>query len=634
MHRLDKGVASLFDNEAWETHNFNGLGPDVWTISAANPGTPRALTASRVPSADSGTTVLYSPDGGSFAKPGQGGTPPGTSQTVVATTTSGSPFVINISWDASVVSAPSGFTAGVTAAVQYLESQFSDAVTINISVGYGEVGGTAMGGNSLGQSLSYLTSTSYSALIGALAKDATTATDASSVASLPATAPVNGTFWTTTAEAKALGLSAVNGMSTDGYVGFSSAYPFTYNNASGVASGTYDFNGVVLHEISEVMGRMMLTGGSVGSTANSFLAYDLFHFSAPGVRTFSSSTPGYFSADKGTSALGDLNTSGGDPGDWSSAVTNDAVDAMSNSGVINAFSSADLTALDTIGWNLGAAPAPPSPPPLPSLPPPTGPTGVVASPVTLGMATIATASGVAAKASLATLTETGGQSGDSYTYTLGGTGAASFALTGAGTLSAGASGVAGAANGVVYALKVTATDTTNGLSSPACPIDVVVGASGGDTVPLATLVGAASTAVPTFIYGLAGNDRIDGTGMTGKLWIDGGAGADRMTGGSGANCYEYGAASDSTASAMDIITNFQAATDTIDLRGLGGHALSFVGKTGLKNLGAYSVGYQSSGGNTFVMVNTTGASQSLSATSMRIELLGSVGVASGSILHN
>ena len=631
MHRLDQGVASLFNSEAWDTNDFNGLGPDVSTISAANPGTPRALTDSRVPSTDNGTTVLYSPDGGSFAKAGQGGTPPGTSLGVVTTTTLGSPFVINISWDASVASAPSGFTAGVTAAVQYLESQFSDAVTINISVGYGEVNGNALGGNALGQSLTYLTSTSYSTLTGALARDATTATDASSVASLPATAPVNGTFWTTTAEAKALGLSAANGASTDGYVGFSSAYPFTYNNAGGVASGTYDFNGVVLHEISEVMGRMMLTGGSIGSTANSFLAYDLFHFSAPGVRTFSSSTPGYLSADNGTTALGALNTSGGDPGDWSSAVTNDAGDAISNSGVINVFSSADLTALDTIGWNLGAAPPPPAPAPAPA--PPTAPSGVVASPVTLGIAAIATAPGIAANAALATLTQTGGPSGDSYTYTLGGTGAASFALTGAGTLSAGASGVAGAANGRVYALTGTATDTTNGLSSPASPIDVVLGASGDDTVSLATLVGAASTSVPTFIYGLAGNDTINGAGMTGPLWINGGAGADTMTGGSGANFYEYGAASDSTASAMDIITNFHAATDTIDLRGLGGHALSFVGKTGLKNLAAYSVGYQSSGGNTFVVVNTTGSNQSLSATSMRIELLGSVGLGSGNILH-
>jgi hypothetical protein len=56
--------------------------------------------------------------------------------------------------------------------------------------------------------------------------------------------------------------------------------------------------------------------------------------------------------------------------------------------------------------------------------------------------------------------------------------------------------------------------------------------------------------------------------MVGALWIDGGAGADVMAGGSGSNHYVYTAASDSTASAMDVITNFSGNLDAIDL-GLG-----------------------------------------------------------------
>jgi hypothetical protein len=42
---------------------------------------------------------------------------------------------INVSYDASVSRAPSGFTANVHAAVQYLENEFSTPVTININVG-------------------------------------------------------------------------------------------------------------------------------------------------------------------------------------------------------------------------------------------------------------------------------------------------------------------------------------------------------------------------------------------------------------------------------------------------------------------------------------------------------------------
>ena len=49
----------------------------------------------------------------------------------------------------------------------------------------------------------------------------------------------------------------------DGAVGFSSIYGFDYNNADGVSG--YDFvNGTVPHEITEVMGRVLFVGGSIG----------------------------------------------------------------------------------------------------------------------------------------------------------------------------------------------------------------------------------------------------------------------------------------------------------------------------------------------------------------------------------
>src|SRR5271166_1255246 len=278
------------------------------------------------------------------------------------------PFVINITWDSSVSSAPSGFVAGVQAAVQYLETQFIDPVTINLHVGYGEVNGSGLGGGTLGASYSYLTSVSYARLVSALKADAKTAADATAVAALPATSPVNGSYWTTFAEARALGLLSANSSSVDGYVGFSSTYGFTYNDSSGVAAGTYDFNGTVLHEITEVMGRLMLTGGTIGATTNSYAPLDLFHYSSPGVRDFSQSTPGYFSIDGGNTNLGEFNTvSGGDAGDWASSVANDAFDAYATPGVVNSVSSADLTALDVIGWDPAGSV---------SSPPPSQPTGV------------------------------------------------------------------------------------------------------------------------------------------------------------------------------------------------------------------------------------------------------------------
>jgi len=295
-----------------------------------------------------------------------------------------SPFTININWDSSVAAAPSGFTTDIIAVVQYLESQFIDAVTININVGYKEVGGHSIGG-ALGQSLANLAIESYPGLTTAIKADARTAADASVVASLPASSPVSGgTWWTTTAEAKALGLSPANGSALDGSVGFGASTLFTYGmTATGgtPASGTYDFFSTVLHEITEVMGRELLTGTTQGGLAKSYLPLDLLHYSGTGVHTFSSTTAGYFSVDDGTTNLGAFNSiASGDPGDWASSVARDPFDAFSTSGVFETLSANDLTVMDAIGWDpVGSSPPVTSQGPSP-------PTGVSFTPETASLA--------------------------------------------------------------------------------------------------------------------------------------------------------------------------------------------------------------------------------------------------------
>ena len=272
------------------------------------------------------------------------------------TTTSPSPsptgLMINVTYDASVGSAPSGFTTVVGQVVQYFESHFNDPVQINLHVGYGEVGGLSLGG-ALGESQTYLMSASYSALKSALTADASTSTDLSASASLPLSDPYgSGTYYVSTAEAKALGLLSATSTNIDGNIGFSSAPGiFDYNNTDGVSAGQYDFFGVVAHEISEVMGRILMAGGSTGAN----MLFDLFHYSAPGVFDGSRSTPGYFSIDGGTTSLNTFNTnSGGDAGDWAGK-TVDAFNAFGSTGAVMPISSADLTALDAIGWNGGSS---------------------------------------------------------------------------------------------------------------------------------------------------------------------------------------------------------------------------------------------------------------------------------------
>jgi hypothetical protein len=254
---------------------------------------------------------------------------------------------INIIYDASVDNAPAGFTAAVADAVQYLDALFTNPVTINIDVGYGEVGGQAL--SSLGESLTYLTSVTYSRLKGALP-----------AGTLPNSDPTNGgNFVIATAEAKALGLPGAGG-SIDGDVGFSSTFPFTYDPNNRAVPGEYDFIGVVEHEITEVMGRSSMLG------AGSYSLLDLFRYSAPGVHDFNGTQAGYFSIDGGVTNLDNFNTSpGGDFGDWAASAGHDAFLAFSSSGVMNAFSSSDLTLMNALGYG-GVSP------------PPIGPTAVTA----------------------------------------------------------------------------------------------------------------------------------------------------------------------------------------------------------------------------------------------------------------
>src|SRR4051794_16149302 len=129
-------------------------------------------------------------------------------------------MIFNITFDASVGSAPAGFVSTVNAVAQFLQNAYSDNVTVNINVGFGEIGGQTV--TALGQSSTYLDTYSYAQVKNALTSDAKTADDSSAVGTLTANSPLTGaTYWMARAEAKALGLLAPSG-SADGSVGFSS----------------------------------------------------------------------------------------------------------------------------------------------------------------------------------------------------------------------------------------------------------------------------------------------------------------------------------------------------------------------------------------------------------------------------
>jgi FG-GAP-like repeat len=270
---------------------------------------------------------------------------------------------INVTFDQAVNTLPTGFVASVNAVVQFLDNFFNDPITINIHVGYGEVDGQPLVAGALGESETFLDQFSYSAIRNALVANASSTDQINAVNSLPATDPTpggTGNYWVSTAEAKAIGLLGASS-ATDGFVGFSNSAAFTYNTTNGgsVAPGTFDFFGVVAHEITEVLGRSLLVGGSIGLVSNSYDPMDLFHFATSNhQRTFSGTTPGYFSPDGGVTNLNNFNTNpNGDFGDWAASAGHDSFLAFSSSGVANPVTTADLRLMNVLGYD-----EPPPPP--------------------------------------------------------------------------------------------------------------------------------------------------------------------------------------------------------------------------------------------------------------------------------
>jgi hypothetical protein len=274
---------------------------------------------------------------------------------------------INLTFDQAANMLPAGFVASINAVVQFYDTHYDNPITVNIDVGYGEIDGSPLQPGALGESETFLNEYSYSALRSALIANATSPDQIAAVNSLPASDPTpggTGNYWLATAEAKAVGLTGASS-ATDGFIGFSNTNSFTYNTANGgsVAPGTFDFFGIAAHEISEVLGRALLVGGTVftdtGNVNNSWEPLDLFHYSANGVRDFSGNTRGYFSPDGGATNVDNFNTNpNGDFGDWASSAGNDAFLAFSPAGVANPVTTADLREMNVLGYDE------PPPPPL------------------------------------------------------------------------------------------------------------------------------------------------------------------------------------------------------------------------------------------------------------------------------
>jgi hypothetical protein len=277
------------------------------------------------------------------------------------TAVSGPDMTFEISWDASVASAPAAFETDVLAAFQFYANLFTNKVTLYYNVGYGEFDGIPLSSGDLGENEEFFGPTqTYAALRSQMIADAQSPTQNAAVATLPATNPTGGkTLQMTVAEEKALGFTNLGMAGTsfanpDGDVGLSSTADFSYSLTATPASNQYYFLGVAEHEISEVMGRISRLGDD-GSPDSDYSPMDLFRYAASGTRQLTTGNPSYFTINDGLTNLNNWNnfTTGntGDLGDWAPSAGDDSYLDNTNAGVINPVTPTDVTLMNVIGWD-------------------------------------------------------------------------------------------------------------------------------------------------------------------------------------------------------------------------------------------------------------------------------------------
>ena len=201
---------------------------------------------------------------------------------------------INLEFDAAAQAAPASFRAGIEKAASILNATFSNPVTINIQIQYGEngVGPTgANGGPSNGTLENY--STVRADLVAAAPGD-------SNFAALPLAPTIQGqsSILVWNAQKKLFGLLPPDGTELDGTADFGAAIP------QGALVG------VALHELTHALGRVFY-----GPLPDIF---DLFRFTSLGLRLFTESIPSvasYFSVNGGETKLADYGETS-DPSDF------------------------------------------------------------------------------------------------------------------------------------------------------------------------------------------------------------------------------------------------------------------------------------------------------------------------------
>lgn len=279
-------------------------------------------------------------------------------------------LVITPHWDTSIFSLSPAQQAqyenAVDAAINILETTFSNPVKLDINFGWGEEGGNTISGNDVAaQSLSNRTPilTDYSTIYAKLVSDPLY--DKTAFKSLPFPTSTDGkfyeskTFYVTNAEAKALGLTPL--AESDGDVGLNS-----FSQLAGFDTFTFDPNqrstpnkidaiGVLIHEITEVMGRVSAIGQTgVGLEADWhgwYTPLDLFRYSTAGVHALTSGSGSFSEGKRLLLPFNNPELVKGDAGDWARGISGDSFGGWNYDKKLE-FSPTDHLVMSALDWHL------------------------------------------------------------------------------------------------------------------------------------------------------------------------------------------------------------------------------------------------------------------------------------------
>ena len=272
--------------------------------------------------------------------------------------------------------------AAFTRAADTWGSYLLDPVTIEIDADLTNLGNSSI----VGQSFSALLSTGYAGLRAHLVNDSADEADDWIVAALPTAAQfsayvpsgttLNPNTVLTRANAKALGYTGL-GSASDGSIVFNSQFNFDYDSSNGING--MDFESVALHEIGHTLGFTSAVDTlDVFSQSRAVMAIfplDLFRFndsSLPMDAAEFTSTPRELRPGQKAStsdavhawemSTGAIHGDGRQASHWKDNVFTGirigTMNASIGAGQKFSLSSADLRAMDLIGWDVQSVPEP------------------------------------------------------------------------------------------------------------------------------------------------------------------------------------------------------------------------------------------------------------------------------------